>query len=106
MTVLLPYLSVISRENMQIEGFWYYLFLGVFEAATIRYAVAKIFDPLLFGRGWVWLRLLDGDGAGFSALSAAAEAAQGKTGHSLLRVHKGLPHKGAALTVVVVPITR
>lgn len=35
---------------MQIEGFWYCLFLGVFEAATIRYAVAKIFGPLLFGR--------------------------------------------------------
>ena len=52
MTVLLSYLVVISRENMQIEGFWYYLFLGVFEAATIHYAVAKIFDPLLFGRGW------------------------------------------------------
>lgn len=49
---MLPYLGVISRENMQIEGFWYYLFLGVFEAATIHYAVAKIFDPLLFGRGW------------------------------------------------------
>ena len=30
----------------------YYLFLGVFEAATIHYAVAKIFGPLLFGRGW------------------------------------------------------
>ena len=38
--------------DMQIEGFWYYLFLGVFEAATIHYAVAKIFGPLLFGRGW------------------------------------------------------
>ena len=25
---------------------------GVFEAATIHYAVAKIFGPLLFGRGW------------------------------------------------------
>ena len=37
---------------MQIEGFWYYLFLGVFEAATIHYVVAKIFGPLLFGRGW------------------------------------------------------
>ena len=33
-------------------GFWYYLFLGTFEAATIHYAVAKIFGPLLFGRGW------------------------------------------------------
>ncbi len=37
---------------MQIEGFWYYLFTGVFEAATIHYAVAKIFGPLVFGRGW------------------------------------------------------
>ncbi len=49
---MLVYLGLISNENMQIEGFWYYLFLGVFEAATIHYAVAKIFGPLLFGRGW------------------------------------------------------
>ena len=49
---MLVYLGVICRENMQIEGFWYYLFTGVFEAATIHYVVAKIFGPLLFGRGW------------------------------------------------------
>jgi len=49
---MLIYLGLISNENMQIEGFWYYLFTGVFEAATIHYAVAKIFGPLLFGRGW------------------------------------------------------
>lgn len=49
---MLVYLGLIDRENMQIEGFWYYLFLGVFEAATIHYAVAKIVGPLLFGRGW------------------------------------------------------
>lgn len=49
---MLIYLGVICQENMQIEGFWYYLFTGVFEAATIHYAVAKIFGPLLFGRGW------------------------------------------------------
>lgn len=49
---MLVYLGIISGENMQIEGFWYYLFLGVFEAATIHYAVAKIFGPLVFGRGW------------------------------------------------------
>lgn len=49
---MLIYLGIISNENMQIEGFWYYLFTGVFEAATIHYAVAKIFGPLLFGRGW------------------------------------------------------
>lgn len=45
-------LGVFSGENMQMEGFWYYLFLGVFEAAVIHYAVAKIFGPLFFGRGW------------------------------------------------------
>ena len=39
---MLVYLGIICRENMQIEGFWYYLFLGVFEAATIHYFVAKI----------------------------------------------------------------
>ncbi len=49
---MLVYLGLISKENMQIEGFWYYLFLGVFEAATIHYLVAKIMGPLFFGRGW------------------------------------------------------
>ncbi len=42
-TYMLVYLGLIDNENMQIEGFWYYLFTGVFEAATIHYAVAKIF---------------------------------------------------------------
>lgn len=49
---MLVYLGIICRENMQIEGFWYYLFLGVFEAAVIHYLVAKIAGPLIFGRGW------------------------------------------------------
>lgn len=49
---MLIYLGLISNENMQIEGFWYYLFLGVFEAAVIHYLVAKIIGPLIFGRGW------------------------------------------------------
>lgn len=51
-TYMLVCLGLICNENMQIEGFWYYLFTGVFEAATIHYAVAKIFGPLVFGRGW------------------------------------------------------
>ena len=49
---MLVYLGILSRENMQLEGFWYYLFCGSFTAATIHYAVAKIFGPLIFGRGW------------------------------------------------------
>ena len=29
---MLIYLGLICNENMQIEGFWFYLFTGVFEA--------------------------------------------------------------------------
>jgi polyferredoxin len=49
---MLVYLGIIQRENMQIEGFWYYLFSGLFQAAVIHYLVAKIIGPVLFGRGW------------------------------------------------------
>jgi polyferredoxin len=37
---------------MQMEGFWYYLFSGVVGAGVLHYAIAKIFGPLFFGRGW------------------------------------------------------
>lgn len=46
------YVGVMCKENMMIEGFWYYLLLGVFQAAVIHYVIAKIFGPVLFGRGW------------------------------------------------------
>ena len=49
---MLVFLGLICHENMQIEGFWYYLFSGFFGAGVLHYAVAKIFGPLLFGRGW------------------------------------------------------
>ena len=49
---MLVYLGIIRCENMMLEGFWYYLFLGVFEAAVIHYAIAKIIGPFLFGRAW------------------------------------------------------
>lgn len=53
-TLLLFFTAVycFSKLAIKIEGFWYYLFSGSFTAATIHYAVAKIFGPLLFGRGW------------------------------------------------------
>lgn len=80
---MLLYLGVISRENMQIEGFWYYLFLGVFEAATIHYAVAKIFGPLLFGRGWCgyacWTAMVL-DFLPYNQPQKAAEATKRKAG--------------------------
>lgn len=40
------------RENMQIEGFWFFLYAGVFAGATLHYFIAKIAGPILFGRGW------------------------------------------------------
>lgn len=49
---MLVFLGLILQENMLLSGFFYYLFLGVFEAAVIHYLIAKIFGPLLFGRGW------------------------------------------------------
>lgn len=48
---MLVYLGFICRENMQIEGFWYYLFLGVFEAATIHYIVQKFSVRYCLGAG-------------------------------------------------------
>ena len=47
---MMVYLGLICNENMQIEGFWYYLFTGVFEAATIHYAVAKISQKVVDNR--------------------------------------------------------
>lgn len=49
---MLVFLGLICKENMQIEGFWYYLLSGVLGAGVLHYAIAKIFGPLLFGRGW------------------------------------------------------
>lgn len=77
---MLLYLGIISCENMQIEGFWYYLFLGAFEAATIHYAVAKIFGPLLFGRGWCGYACWTAMVLDFLPYRAAAETASEKAG--------------------------
>ena len=49
---LLGFLGLINYENMQIEGFFFYLFGGFFAASVIHYLVAKIFGPIIFGRGW------------------------------------------------------
>ena len=46
------FLGIIGKENMQIEGFFFYIFMGVFIGATIHYLVAKIGGTFIFGRGW------------------------------------------------------
>lgn len=45
-------LGLLGRENMQLEGFYFYLLSGLFQATVIHYIIAKIVGPLFFGRGW------------------------------------------------------
>ena len=49
---MLVVLGLICRENMQMEGFWFYVASGIFGGATLHYFIAKILGPLFFGRGW------------------------------------------------------
>lgn len=49
---MLVYLGFILKENMQIEGFFFYLMMGVFAGATLHYFIAKIAGTVIFGRGW------------------------------------------------------
>lgn len=46
------FLGILGRENMQIEGFFFYLFMVVFIGGTIHYFIAKIGGTFIFGRGW------------------------------------------------------
>jgi polyferredoxin len=49
---MLVFLGLINRENMQIEGFFFYLLAGVFGGSVIHYLVAKVAGPILYGRGY------------------------------------------------------
>ena len=49
---MLVFLGIINQENMQLEGFFYFAAMGIFQAAVIHYAVAKIAGPFIFGRAW------------------------------------------------------
>jgi len=46
------FLGIIKLENMQLEGFFFYLLSGYFAGSVIHYMVAKISGPILFGRGF------------------------------------------------------
>ena len=46
------FFGYIQPENMQFEGFWFWLFAGVFGAATLHYLIAKILGVFYFNRGW------------------------------------------------------
>jgi polyferredoxin len=49
---MLGFLGIIKLENMQLEGFFFYLLSGYFAGSVIHYLVAKILGPILFGRGF------------------------------------------------------
>jgi len=49
---MLCFLGLFERENMQLEGFFFYLLGGLFLGPTIHYLAAKIVGPVLFGRGF------------------------------------------------------
>jgi len=48
----LVFLGVVQRENLQLEETVFYLAAGVFSRVLIHYAVAKVFGPLVWGRGF------------------------------------------------------
>lgn len=73
---MLVYLGLICNENMQIEGFWYYLFTGVFEAATNTLCRSQNIRTADIWTRMVRICLLDSYGAGFSALQSAKGAAK------------------------------
>jgi polyferredoxin len=49
---MLVYLGIINKENLQLEGFFYWLAIGTWMATVLHYLVAKIFGPFIFGRAW------------------------------------------------------
>lgn len=49
---LLVFLGLIKYENMQIEGFFFYLLGGIFSGSVIHYLVGKVMTPVIIGRGW------------------------------------------------------
>lgn len=49
---MLGFLGLLSKENMQLEGFFFYLLTGVFAGSAIHYLIAKIAGPALGGRGF------------------------------------------------------
>ena len=51
-TYMLGFLGFIARENMQIEGFFFYLLAGFFAGAVIHYVIAKVIGPAIFNRAW------------------------------------------------------
>ncbi|MGE5604292.1 MAG: 4Fe-4S binding protein [Bacteroidota bacterium] len=50
--ILLLFVPVFNNENFQLEGIVLLLSIGFFSKGVIHYAVAKVFGPLIWGRGF------------------------------------------------------
>ena len=46
------FLNFVIRVNMQLEGFFFQVLSGFFTGAFIHYAIAKLFGPAVFSRGF------------------------------------------------------
>lgn len=49
---MLGILGLAWSVNMQLEGFFFDVLTGYYAAAVVHYSIAKLFGPLLFGRGF------------------------------------------------------
>ena len=49
---MVGFLGLFVLQNMQLEGLFFFLFTGIFSGAIIHYSIAKLFGPLIFGRGF------------------------------------------------------
>jgi len=49
---MVGFLGFFVLQNMQLEGLFFFLCTGVFSGAIIHYSIAKLFGPLIFGRGF------------------------------------------------------
>ncbi len=49
---IIGFLGFIVYQNMQLEGLLFFVCTGVFSGAIIHYSIAKLFGPLIFGRGF------------------------------------------------------
>ncbi len=50
--ILLLFVPLANNENLQLEGIVLLLSIGFFSKGVVHYAVAKVFGPLLWGRGF------------------------------------------------------
>jgi polyferredoxin len=49
---LLLFVPLVNKENLQLEGVVLIVLVGYFSKGFIHYAVAKVFGPLIWGRGF------------------------------------------------------